>query len=61
MGLVLVSWTFYFLLFAGLGTIVLKLLDQRLDSGWTLLDAFWLGWALSLGFLQVWHAGFTGQ
>ena len=55
MGTVLFSWLLLFLLFSGLGSAVLKSLGQRLDSGWHILDSFWLGWALALGALQIWH------
>ena len=55
MGTVLLSWLLLFLLFSGLGTAVLKSLGQRIDSGWLILDSFWLGWALALGALQIWH------
>ena len=55
MGSVLISWLLLFLVFSGLGIVVLKMLGRSLSSGWNWLDAFWLGWALSLGLLQLWH------
>lgn len=58
MGAVLLSWLLLFLLFSGLGIIVLRLLGQRMESGTRLLDAFWLGWSLALALLQVWHFAF---
>ena len=55
MGSVLLSWLLLFHLFSGLGLLVLRLLGRALDSGWVWLDSFWLGWALALGVMQVWH------
>ncbi len=55
MGSVLLSWLLLFLVFSGLGSVALKMLGRSLASGWNWLDAFWLGWALALGFLQLWH------
>lgn len=58
MSLVLLSWLLFFLLFSGLGMMALKLLGRPLASGWDWLDSFWLGWALSLAALQIWHLFF---
>ncbi len=55
MGSVLLSWLLLFLLFSGLGIAVLKALGKPLAAGWIWLDSFWLGWALALGVMQVWH------
>lgn len=55
MSLVLLSWLLLFLLFSGFGMMVLKLLGKSLASGWDWLDSFWLGWALTLALLQIWH------
>ena len=55
MGSVLASWLALFLLFSGLGNILLRLFGWPLDSGSRILDSFWLGWLLSLGLLQLWH------
>ena len=55
MGSVLLSWLLLFLLFSGLGLAILKALGKPLASGWDWLDSFWLGWALSLGIMQLWH------
>ncbi len=58
MGTVLLSWLLFFLLFSGLGLAALRLLGQPLTSGWLWLDSFWLGWALALCLLQIWHFAF---
>ena len=55
MSQVLLSWALLFLLFSGLGLLILKLLGKRPASGWVWLDSFWLGWALSIAVLQIWH------
>ena len=58
MGSVLLSWLLLFVLFSGLGIAVLKALGKPLASGWLWLDSFWLGWALALCLMQVWHVFF---
>ena len=55
MGSVLLTWLLLFLLFSGLGIGVLKSMGQPSSSSWAWLDSFWLGWALSLGVMQLWH------
>ena len=52
---VLLSWLLLFLLFTGLGAIVLRALKRPLALAWSWTDGFWLGWALSLAIMQVWH------
>ena len=52
---VLLSWLLFFFVFSGLGAGALKAMGQSLSSGWLLLDGFWLGWAVTLGILQLWH------
>ncbi len=51
----LLSWLCFFLAFSGLGLAAQLAGGKRLASGWHWLDAFWLGWAVSLAFMQVWH------
>ena len=58
MSQVLLSWALLFALFSGLGLWVFKLLGKRCASGWDWLDSFWLGWALSIAVLQIWHLVF---
>ncbi len=55
MAMVLLSWLLLFLLFSGLGLAVLKAIGQPVANGWLWLDSFWLGWALALAVLQLWH------
>ena len=55
MGSVLVSWLLLFLLFSGLGIAAISIIGKPLASNWLWLDSFWLGWALALGLMQVWH------
>ena len=58
MSQVLLSWLLLFLLFTGLGMMAQKLLGRRFASGWEWPDKFWLGWALTLVILQIWHLPF---
>lgn len=55
MSQVLLSWLLFFLLFSGLGMLVLKLLGKAFKSSRDWLDTFWLGWALAIAVLQFWH------
>ena len=55
MGSILLAWLLYFLLFSGLGLLLIRALRGSFDGGAGLHDAFWLGWAGSLCLLQVWH------
>ena len=55
--LVLAGWVAFFPIFVGWGLLVRRALDRRAVSGETLFEAFWLGWACVLFFLQVWHLG----
>ena len=59
MGMVLLSWLLLFLLFSGLGLIVVRLLGQSPADGFALFDSFWLGWAMVLAALQLWHLLFA--
>lgn len=55
MSSVLLTWLLFFLFFSGLGIVLSKSMGQSLNSSWAWLDSFWLGWALSLGVMQLWH------
>ena len=55
MGSVLLTWLLLFSLFSGLGFVPLKIMGQSLTPGWVWRDSFWLGLALSLGVMQLWH------
>ncbi len=52
---VLASWLLLFFMFSGLGSAMLMLIGRPCSSNWLWQDAFWLGWALTLGILQLWH------
>ncbi len=58
LGLITGSWLCLFLLFSGLGIALMRALRLPVSSGWRWLDCFWLGWALSLLILQIWHFAF---
>ena len=55
MSLILVSWMLLFLVFSGMGFFVQRWINQSTTSGILWIDAFWLGWSLSLLILQLWH------
>ncbi len=58
LGLIIASWLWLFLLFCGLGKAVLGALRAHASPGRQWLDSFWLGWALVLLVLQLWHFAF---
>lgn len=48
-------WVGLFFVFAGLGLLVRRAWGLTLQDAETLLISFWLGWAVSIGVLQLWH------
>ena len=58
LGLIIGSWLWLFMLFCGLGMAVLGAMRLSDSSGRQWLDSFWLGWALVLLILQLWHFAF---
>ncbi|MCY4466386.1 MAG: hypothetical protein OXE46_12700 [Chloroflexi bacterium] len=58
LGMIIASWLWLFLLFSGLGMAMLGALRMSASSGPQWLDNFWLGWALVLLILQLWHFAF---
>lgn len=59
MGMVLLSWLLLFLLFGGLGLMAMRLLGHGRADGIAWFECFWLGWALALAALQLWHLLFA--
>lgn len=58
MAIISCTWSLLFLMFSGLGLPVLRYLWRPANSGNDWFDSFWLGWALSLLVLQIWHLAF---
>ena len=58
MSQVLLSWLLFFLLFSGLGMWASRLLGKSAATVWDWLDSFWMGWALAIAVMQVWHLVF---
>jgi hypothetical protein len=48
---ILLTWVVAAILLAGVGSLVLDLIGGE----WTAGEAFWVGFAASLGFLEAWH------
>ncbi len=57
-GFILGCWIVLFIVFSGLGLGVRRLFKLKLEHLGSLLHAFWLGWALAIGILQIWHLAF---
>ncbi len=55
MGKVIISWLVLFCGFAGLGLLLRRAVAGPLRTGEQLAMCFWLGYALMICFLQVWH------
>lgn len=55
MFLVLSSWVYLFCIFVGLGFSFRRSFGLRLLDVENLFTSFWLGWALAIFFLQLWH------
>ncbi|MFC1452294.1 LIC_10190 family membrane protein, partial [Verrucomicrobiota bacterium] len=50
-----VFWTLLAFAFCGIGLLVRRLFALRLRDGRGVLQSFWVGWSVSLVFLQLWH------
>lgn len=55
LSMIIGSWLWLFMLFCGLGMALLGALRMHDSCGRYWLDSFWLGWALVLLILQLWH------
>jgi hypothetical protein len=58
MGLIVLIWSVLFILFAGLGLFIFHILGFRKFSADRCLKSFWVGWILTIAFLQIWHLFF---
>lgn len=55
---VLFLWLGFFLVFAGLGLLLRRLFGSESQDLEDLLHSFWVGWALAILMLQIWHFWF---
>ena len=58
MAIIYLSWLLLYLMFSGLGLLVLRVLRRPVNSSSAWFDSFWLGWAISLMVMQLWHLAF---
>jgi hypothetical protein len=49
------AWALWFAVFVGIGLFIYRFLNSRIRGLQSGLLAFWLGWGLTLAFLQLWH------
>lgn len=55
MAATMVMWLAWGVVFIGLGSLVSRACGQRMTSWEDVLIAFWMGLALTMGLLQLWH------
>lgn len=58
MASVLLLWVGFFVVFTGLGLLLSQLFGNLIQDSEDLLHSFWVGWALSIFILQLWHIQF---
>lgn len=59
MFLVLSGWLIWFFIFVGLGILIRrKFFDLKITNFECLLSSFWIGWAYTIFFLQLWNLCF---
>lgn len=51
----IVSWVFLSFIFSGVGLLGFRVLGKTVTHLSDLLDAFWIGWAVIIAVLQIWH------
>ena len=52
---IFICWVGLFFIFTGLGLLIRRAWGLKLLSIESLLISFWMGWAIHLGLLQLWH------
>ena len=59
MFLVISGWLIWFFVFVGLGILIRrKFFDLKITDFESLLSSFWIGWAYTIFFLQLWNLCF---
>jgi len=58
LSLVILTWFCFFVLIAGNGFLLWSFFDNSAQNLTDIFIAFWVGWALILGVLQIWHLFF---
>jgi len=53
--IVLYSWLALYLMFTGLGLFISRAFGRKFEQGKNMFTSFWLGWALVVLILQLWH------
>ncbi|MBF0619443.1 MAG: hypothetical protein HQL19_04685 [Candidatus Omnitrophica bacterium] len=52
---ILSVWLYLFLVFVGIGNIIYRFLGLKIRVAEQFLALFWVGWAFTIVFLQLWH------
>jgi len=55
LAIILFAWGFAALTFTGLGLLANRRWGSRTPSAQLILDSFWIGWAVVIAGLQIWH------
>src|SRR5689334_590468 len=54
-GYILLVWSILFVVFTGIGLLAQYLFKRRTGTIDTFFNAFWIGFALTIAGLQLWH------
>ena len=53
---IVLTWLFFFLIFCGIGFLIRRFLfNPKVFNAEDILALFWIGWAYTIFFLQLWH------
>lgn len=57
--LVISTWLFLFVIFTGFGLFINRSFGFKIQGTQNMLMSFWIGWAFTIFFLQIWHLVFS--
>lgn len=58
MGIIISAWVILFIIFTGCGLFIRRSFGLKIHNFDNLLTSFWIGWAYSIFFLQMWNLFF---
>jgi len=60
MSIIISAWVILFIIFTGCGLFIRRSFGLKIHNFDNLLTSFWVGWAYSIFFLQIWNLFFKG-